>query len=136
MMKLEDSAFRRQEGGDHYTRLKIQPLEYIYANNLGFCEGNVVKYVTRWKYKNGLQDLEKSLHYVDFLIEFYNTKSIEPSIYSEPLKITPVEYIYANGLGYCEGEVITHITQWNSVQDLMKVKHSINLLIEMETSRV
>jgi hypothetical protein len=39
------------------------------ANDLGFIEGNVVKYVTRWKHKGGLQDLEKAQHYLDFLIE-------------------------------------------------------------------
>lgn len=62
------SALDHQEGGDHY-KLPIQPIEYITKNGLGFCEGNVVKYITRWRSKNGLQDLLKVKHYVDLLIE-------------------------------------------------------------------
>jgi hypothetical protein len=48
-----------QIGGDHYTRQKIQPITYIWANDLGFSEGNVVKYVTRWKYKGGIKILRR-----------------------------------------------------------------------------
>jgi hypothetical protein len=59
----------RQVGGDHYKKLKIQPIEYIMANELPFCEGNIVKYITRWREKDGIKDLEKIKHYVDFLIE-------------------------------------------------------------------
>jgi len=58
-----------QIGGDHYKKLAIQPIEYIQKNNLGFCEGNVVKYITRWKDKNGVEDLRKARHYIDLLIE-------------------------------------------------------------------
>jgi hypothetical protein len=63
------SALQRQEGGSHYVTKGIQPVEYIHANNLGFCEGNVVKYVTRWKDKNGVADLRKAIHYIELLIE-------------------------------------------------------------------
>jgi hypothetical protein len=63
------SALDVQVGGDHYKAQGIQPIAYIFANNLGFCEGNVVKYVTRYKLKNGVQDLKKARHYLDMLIE-------------------------------------------------------------------
>lgn len=63
------SALEAQVGGDHYKSKAIQPVEYIHANGLGFCEGNVIKYVTRWKDKNGLKDLEKARHYLDILIQ-------------------------------------------------------------------
>lgn len=59
----------RQPGGDHYKSRGAQPIEYILANELGFCEGNVIKYVTRYKDKNGLEDLEKAKHYIEFLID-------------------------------------------------------------------
>ena len=62
-------ALKVQYGGDHYKSKSIQPIEFILANDLGFCEGNVIKYVTRWKDKNGVEDLEKARHYLDFLIE-------------------------------------------------------------------
>lgn len=64
-----DNPFETQVGGDHYKRLNIQPIKYILDNNLGFIEGNVVKYVTRWKYKNGIEDLKKARHYLDLLIK-------------------------------------------------------------------
>jgi hypothetical protein len=58
-----------QVGGDHYLKKKIQPIEYIMANKLDFCEGNVVKYITRWRDKGGIESLRKIKQYVDFLIQ-------------------------------------------------------------------
>ena len=63
------SALDNQVGGDHYKNKAIQPIEYIMANEMDFCEGNVVKYITRWKDKGGVDSLRKIKHYVDFLIE-------------------------------------------------------------------
>lgn len=62
------SALDKQVGGDHY-KTPIQPIKFIHANSIGFCEGNVIKYVTRWRNKNGLADLEKAKHYIELLIE-------------------------------------------------------------------
>lgn len=59
----------KQIGGDHYFRLAIQPVEFITKNGLGFLEGNIIKYVTRWKSKNGIEDLRKAAHYLEMLIE-------------------------------------------------------------------
>lgn len=53
----------------HYTTLSIQPIDYIEANKLDFNEGNVIKYVSRYKQKNGLEDLKKARFYIDRLIE-------------------------------------------------------------------
>lgn len=58
-----------QIGGSHYTDCAIQPIEYIWANKLGFSEGNIVKYVTRWRTKGGVKDLEKAKHHIALLIE-------------------------------------------------------------------
>jgi hypothetical protein len=66
------SALDKQVSGNHYKDKAIQPIIYIHANNLGFCEGNVVKYVTRWRDKNGIADLEKAKHYIELLIEMEN----------------------------------------------------------------
>ena len=60
---------REQIGGTHYSDLAIEPIDFITANNLGFCEGNVIKYISRWKAKNGIEDLKKARWYIDFLIE-------------------------------------------------------------------
>lgn len=57
-----------QVGGNHYKEFAIQPTEFILKNKLNFAEGNIIKYVTRYKKKNGLEDLYKARHYLDILI--------------------------------------------------------------------
>ena len=64
-----NSALAVQVAGDHYKKLKIQRVEYIHANSLPFIEGSVIKYVTRWRDKGGIKDLEKARHFIDLLIE-------------------------------------------------------------------
>ena len=69
-------ATSQQVGGDHYTRLAIQQAEYNPRNGLGFCEACVVKYVSRHKHKNGRQDIEKAIHFLNLLLEIeYSTES-------------------------------------------------------------
>ena len=63
-----------QVGGGHYKSLAIQPVEYIHKNGIGYFEGNVIKYVTRWRDKGGIADLEKAKHYIDLLIELEGCK--------------------------------------------------------------
>lgn len=65
----DKKAIDTQVGGDHYKQMKIQPVDFIYENNIPYIEANVIKYVCRHKYKNGLQDLEKAKHYIDLLIQ-------------------------------------------------------------------
>ena len=69
------SALNTQVGGSHYKNMTIQPVEFIERNNLGFCVGNVIKYVCRYKDKNGIEDLKKARHYVDLLIEIEESKN-------------------------------------------------------------
>ena len=66
-------SFKKQVGGSHYKKYKIQPVEFIIKNNIGFCEGNIIKYILRFKYKGGIADLEKAKHYIELLID--TTKS-------------------------------------------------------------
>ena len=68
------SAIQTQIGGSHYKDLEIQPVEYIHANGIGYMEGNVIKYITRWKAKGGIADLEKAKHYIELLIELETEK--------------------------------------------------------------
>ena len=63
------NALSKQEGGNHYKGYSIQPIEYIHANNIPFAEGSVIKYVTRWRDKNGVADLKKAIHFLELLIE-------------------------------------------------------------------
>jgi len=64
-----ETPLTKQEGGQHYKDKAIQPIVYIHANNLGFCAGNVVKYITRYKEKNGAEDVRKAIHYCQLLLE-------------------------------------------------------------------
>jgi hypothetical protein len=61
-------ALREQIGGNHYKQLAIQPFEYNHANHLEAAEGEVIKYVTRHRWKNGKQDLDKAIHVLQMLI--------------------------------------------------------------------
>ena len=53
----------------HYSRWKIQPVQFIVENEIPYAEGNVIKYVMRWKYKGGLEDLHKAREYINILID-------------------------------------------------------------------
>jgi hypothetical protein len=67
--KTPDSPLNTQQGGTHYKDFPIQPVEYIHKNGIGYMEGNVIKYVSRHKSKNGKEDLLKAIHYLEMLIE-------------------------------------------------------------------
>ena len=54
---------------DHYKGYAIQPIDYIMKNNLGFCEGNVIKYISRWNKKGGAEDLRKAIRYIEILLD-------------------------------------------------------------------
>jgi hypothetical protein len=62
------NPLKSQVGGQHYSKMKIQPVEFITKNDLSYLQGNVIKYICRYKDKNGKEDLEKIKHYVDLII--------------------------------------------------------------------
>jgi len=63
------SADDNQIAGDHYRKQTIQPWTYIIENNIPYMEGNIIKYITRWRDKGGVNDLLKAKHYLEKLIE-------------------------------------------------------------------
>lgn len=63
------TANEEQVGGRHYIEKSIQPWDYIIANQMGYLEGNIIKYVSRYKEKGGVEDLIKASHYLEKLIE-------------------------------------------------------------------
>ena len=65
-------ANEQQVGGAHYTDKAIQPWDFIISNNIGYLEGNIIKYISRWKDKNGIEDLKKAQHYLQKLIETHD----------------------------------------------------------------
>jgi hypothetical protein len=68
-------ANKKQIGGSHYKGRAIEPWDYCLLNNLGYLESSAIKYITRWKDKGGVSDIQKAVHYLEKLIEWESTKS-------------------------------------------------------------
>lgn len=66
---VKQDALAVQIGGGHYKDFKIQPVEYIYANNIPFLEGNVIKYTSRHKSKNKSADIKKAIHCLELILQ-------------------------------------------------------------------
>jgi len=68
-------AVDKQVGGSHYREFKIQPAEFCHVNNIGYLEATAIKYLCRWRKKNGIEDLQKAKHFIEMLIEFENANN-------------------------------------------------------------
>lgn len=75
--KQKTSPLNTQVGGNHYKQFEIQPVEFCQRNKLGFCESSVIKYISRWRDKGGIDDLNKAKHFIDMLIEIENKNDRE-----------------------------------------------------------
>lgn len=98
------SANKKQHGGDHYKKLKIEPWDFIVENNLPYLEGNIIKYVARWRSKGGVQDLLKAQHYLEKLLETERAKkpptvSIGPAVFDSDVELDkePIYSFFHNG---------------------------------------
>jgi hypothetical protein len=65
-MKNDSSGQIQKE---HYSEMKIEPVDFIISNTIDFCEGNVIKYVSRHKKKNGAEDIKKAIHYLQIILK-------------------------------------------------------------------
>ncbi len=100
----EKSALDEQVGGDHYRKLVIQPVELIRDINANYFQGNVIKYITRYKDKNGVKDLEKAKYYLELIKELhpYNNSNKIASYEIDSVN----EYIYANNIDTDAAKII------------------------------
>ena len=101
-------ALQTQVGGDHYSKTKIQPIEFVMANRWDACAFSILKYVSRHRDKNGLQDLQKARHFVDLrqaLVEYLRTDKA-----TECIEVTG--YCQANGLGPAETQILVSLNDW------------------------
>ncbi len=122
-------ANEQQIGGDHY-KSPVQHWDIVAAFGIGYLEGNATKYVSRWRKKNGLQDLEKARHYIQKMFELAQTVNYRPSgIVPEPVVR---EFIEANGLTFTEGQICLHLFRWDSLSHLIS---AYNLIVEMEKEK-
>ena len=72
------NTLKSQVGGTHYCRLPMQPFELIFDTKADYWKGNIIKYVTRYKDKNGREDLEKAIHYNRHLLWLFAEKNYVP----------------------------------------------------------
>lgn len=79
------NALKTQVGGSHYKGMKIQHVEFVHANNIPYIEANAVKYICRHRQKNGRQDIEKAIHYLQILLDLeYPQPVVEPQEVFKP----------------------------------------------------
>jgi hypothetical protein len=112
----------RQVGGEHYKAAGLQHWDWVIANNLGYLEGQITRYISRWRKKNGVQDLEKALHYAEKLEE----SDPNPRIY--PVKKL-VEVAAAYALTEDEVEVFGLVCGYQEHRDLVRIRVLIQTLI-------
>jgi len=68
-MKDTEKEWQGDDLKQHYAMMKIEPLDYIISNKIDFCEGNVIKYVSRHQSKNGADDIKKAIHYLRIILQ-------------------------------------------------------------------
>lgn len=101
-------ALKVQTGGNHYSKLRIQPAEFAMANRWDICAFSILKYCTRHLDKNGRQDLQKARHFVDLRQALYEHRHCEVAAYN--IEIT--DYCVANGLGAAETQALVALNDW------------------------
>ena len=100
-----NDPYEKQVGGDHYSKMKIQPAEFINKNKMLFAEGNAIKYICRHINKGGEQDLEKAKHYIDMIIERdYGDDAEKSKVFSGDVKVSysSDEIFYPSGVSINE----------------------------------
>lgn len=119
---------KKQIAGDHY-QAAVQHWDFVEDNNLPYLEGNATKYLARWRKKNGRQDLEKALHYVEKLrslaATFRRPKAHVPFLYVQ-------QFADANNIDDVSRQIILDICRWQNWADLDYICQQIDNLIRKE----
>ena len=123
---MEVNALDEQVGGSHYKRLSMQPIELIVKAKLSFIQGNIVKYISRYTNKNGIEDIKKCIHYAKLAIELNDS--------GPKHKMLNLAYSYCkvNNLNGHQVNIITACVQddYHAV-----IKHSEKLIKHMLTPK-
>jgi len=122
-----------QVGGDHYQS-SVQHWDFVAKNNIPYHEGNATRYLSRWRRKNGVQDLEKSLHYVDKIISLFEGGMKTPSfdLMSGDLQYDVWEFAKSYGLSRPEAHCCYLICSWRGLDDLLSAKETIRQIIRYQ----
>ena len=109
-------AIEEQVGGSRYKKLKMQPIELITKLRCSFIQGNIIKYISRYKSKNGLEDLDKCIHYANLAIELNDTRRCKDS----EISVSINSYIAKNNMSIMQRRVITAAV-YNKYEDVIEI---------------
>ena len=110
MEAIQHSAFDEQVGGSHYKSMPYQPICLIGMLELDFFQGNVVKYVTRYKLKDGVRDLEKAKHYCQMAMEL-EKKPAPDAVYLSEAIDDVWDFVRQNNLDYEVYMILMHVVR-------------------------
>jgi hypothetical protein len=133
-----NEANAAQVGGTHYKGTTYQHWDFVIIALMGrYLEGNITKYVSRWRKKNGLQDLQKARHYLDKLIEQYNIGNVTPlgdeaKVGQLPTALRAPHFCDVNGIDEVERMFIILISEWRVREHLHRAGTMLDALIERQ----
>ena len=130
------SALDYQVGGGHYKDRAIQPVQYWKSNLLGGCESSIVKYVTRWREKGGIQDIKKARHFLELILEdeaYLKLHAAQRRAFPlwTAVGIPCYDYSDQNGLPMAETAIIAHLDPWIRFGDASSLQGAKKWLDEM-----
>ncbi len=120
------SANDEQVGGTHY-HTEYQHWDFVLDTGMDYFAAQVTKYVTRWRRKNGEEDLKKALHFLDKLIE--NWQRVHPPTHRLWGAVDLTRYAQANELSTTEVECILSLSTWRELRDLEEARDCILFLL-------
>lgn len=118
-----------QHGGDHYKGAKFQHWDLISNNNIGYLEGCGSKYPTRWRKKNGVEDVQKAMHYCDKIVEKVYENGYKPSGCAPQVDL--FRFFGENNItDLDEQEAITLLCTWKFVDEIIVARRALERLLE------
>ena len=126
-MKAND----HQVGGTHYKGSAYEHWDLVVRTGMGYLEGQATRYITRWRKKNGLEDLQKAVHYIDKLIEVNAGGARGGGLGSDLMMLAEIKkFALANGLSPNEHFAVEDLAIWRSEKELVRARDIVLSLIE------
>lgn len=120
---MENNALSNQVGGNHYKDMLLQPIELIAALRCSFIQGCIIKYISRYKAKNGAEDIKKCIHYAQLAIQLRDKRKCNDKVLSMSLN----RYILKNKLTIIQRRIITQAVYNNYAQVIQHCKELIRI---------
>lgn len=120
---MENNALNSQVGGSHYKDMLLQPIELIAVLRCSFIQGCIIKYISRYKAKNGVEDIKKCIHYAQLAIQLGDKRKCNDKILSMSLN----KYILKNKLTIIQRKIITQAVYNNYTQVIQYCKDLIQI---------